>query len=117
MSLTCRVRPFAQHFGKFFSVQVINMLQWTSHYQGPKRALRLLFSGYSSLSDEEPCVGNVRIMGATFFQIFVGRGNGTWCVSEIMCQQPGAEQGVVLSGSKLLFFLRDFFSRFSQSQE
>ena len=52
-------------------------------------------------------VGNVRIMGATFFQISVGRGNGTWCVTGIMRQGPEAGQGVIWV--KASNFLRQFF--------
>ena len=60
--------------------------------------MRPLFSGYFILSEEQPCISNVGIMGATFFQILAEMGNGTWCVTGIMCQGPEVERGMVLSG-------------------
>ena len=52
----------------------------------------------SLFENNQALVINVGIMGATFFQIWVARGNGTRCASGFMCQGPEAEQGMVLSG-------------------
>ena len=40
-------------------------------------------------------MGNLSIMGATFFQISVVRGNGPSCWSGIVCQGPEAGQDIV----------------------